>query len=412
MNKNIKYALSLMALGLVGTACSTDTGGDLANGIGLDGPNAVYMGNLNASGTIAVLASDEAGASFAVTPRLARPASEDVEVTLEVDAQTLADYNKANNLNVSPVNAEEIIFTDSEGKESTGRVTISIKKGEVQAVVPARLTALDKDKYPYGGRYAVPVRITSVKGSSKLLSNPQSTIVNLNRKIKTSVFQMTTNGTSGGYTVIMSPKTPYDTEMTEWSMQYMAQFTNLTRANIAGACMRGTHGFYSRLSQSGGIQIKSEGRDGTDTWTNQALPLNQWVYVTEVYRKQGLAGNLSVYINGELVKTFVTSHLYPAGAEGGWAFGNENTSGYHLREFKFWSRALTAAEIQDKAYLPEDPNAPGLECYFPFTKESYDETSKTFQDLTGKWTWTILAGPKYGVVENVVLPARSVTIEP
>lgn len=411
MNKNIKYALSLMALGLVGTACSTDTGGSLANGIGADGPNAVYMGNLNTSGTIAVLASDEAGAEFALTPRLARPASKDVEVTLEVDAETLASYNRANNLNVSPVGADDVVFTDSEGQEKKGRVTVVIKKGDIQAVVPARLLSLDKEKYPYGGRYAVPVRIAQVSDGHKLLSTPQTTIVNLNRKIKTSVFYLNTTGTQG-YSQIMSPKTPYEGEMSEWTMQYMAQFSSLSNANMAGASMRGNNGFYSRLSQSAGIQIKSEGRDGTDTWTNKAIPLNQWIYVTEVYRKQGLAGQLAVYVNGELQQTFTTSLLYPSGPEGGWAFGNTNIAGYHLREFKFWSRALTPAEIQDKAYLPEDPASPGLECYFPFTKESYDEASSTFLDLTGKWTWSLHAGARFSTIENVSLPAKSVTIEP
>lgn len=411
MNKNIKYALSLMALGLIGTACSTDTGGNFANGIGNDGPNAVYMGNTNTSGVIAVLASDQTGAGFAITPRMARPATEDVEVTVEVDAATLAEYNKANNLNITAISPEDVVFSDADGKEHVGRITTTIKQGEIQIVVPARLTSLDSEKYPYGGRYAVPVRITHVCGDHKLLSSPLYTIVSLNRKIKTSVLYLSRTGNQG-YSQIMSPKTPYEGEMTEWTMQYMAQFSSLSNSNMAGASMRGNNGFYSRLSRTAGIQIKSEGRDGTDTWTNKALPLNQWVYVTEVYRKQGLAGQLSVYVNGELQQTFTTSLLYPSGAEGGWAFGNTNIAGYHLREFKFWSRALTTAEIQDKAYLPEDPSALGLECYFPFTKESYDESSKTFQDLTGKWTWSLHEGAQFSIVENVSLPATSVTIEP
>ena len=407
-----------LALGVLLASCSADENVGLAKGVGDNAGNAVYMGNKDASGVISVLASDADGASFSVTPRLAVATDKDVQVTVEVDAATLATYNKANNLNITAVSPEDVVFTAEDGSQSKGKVTATIKAGEVLAVIPGKLVSLDTEKYPYGGRYAIPVKITHVGSGMKLLSSPASTIVSLNRKIKTSVLHVIGNTGDHGYSMLFTPNTPYESEMSEWTLQYMAQFQNLRAGNMTTASLSSGPGFHNRISATGGLQVKSEGRDGTDTWTNKAVPEKQWLYVTYVYRKSGLVGHLTVYVNGEMQKTFVTSLLY-LDKQGRWGFGNSNVKDYYLRELRFWNRALTPAEIQDKSYLPENAKSEGLEAYFPLTKESYDETTKTFKDLTGKWKWSL--APKiqegtvnfnYEIVDNVTFPAKSLTIEP
>lgn len=407
-----------LALGMLLASCSADENVGLAKGVGDNAGNAVYMGNKNASGVISVLASDADGASFSVTPRLAVATDKDVQVTVEVDAATLAAYNKANNLNVTAISPDDVVFTAEDGSQSKGKVTATIKAGEVLAVVPGKLVSLNTEKYPYGGRYAIPVKITNVGSGMKLLSSPTSTIISLDRKIKTSVLHVKNNTGDHGYSMLFTPSTPYENEMSEWTLQYQAQFQNLRMGNMTTASLSSGPGFYNRISATGGLQVKSEGRDGTDTWTNKPVPEKQWLYVTYVYRKSGLVGHLTVYVNGEIQKTFVTSLLY-LDKQGRWGFGNSNVTDYYLRELRFWNRALTPAEIQDKSYLPENAKSEGLEAYFPLTKESYDETTKTFKDLTGKWKWSL--APKiqdgtvkfnYEIVDNVIFPAKSLTIEP
>ncbi len=391
-------------------SCSINENG-LADGVGGNSSNAVYMGNVNQAGVIAVLASDQDGALFAVTPRLANTADEPVTVTVEVDVATLEKYNKENGLNVRPIKPEDIRFVNAEGEESVGKISATIKPGSVVATIEGRLSSLDATKYPYDGRYAVPVKITDVKGPLKLLSDPVSTIVNLNRKIKTSVFHMKTPG-GNGYTMRFAPKVTYKEEMSEWTFQYIGQFNTIHGNNQTTGSLSSGTGFYNRIAKTAGLQIKSEGRDGSDTWTNKPVNEGEWLHVSYVYRKSGLVGKLSVYVNGELQKTFTTSLLYIDDKEGsGWGFGNSNVSDYYLREVRYWNRALTAAEIQDKYYLPEDPAANGLEAYFPMTRESYDENTKTFTDLTGKWTCAINEGSQYEIVDHVVFPASKVQIE-
>ncbi|MDY3089738.1 MAG: DUF1735 domain-containing protein [Porphyromonas sp.] len=415
MTSNIFKGLALLALL---ASCSADETVGLASGHGDTAGNAVYMGNTNASGVVAVLASDETGATFSVTPRLAQQADTDITVTVEVDAETLATYNKANNLNVLPIEAGDITLSNASGQEAKGKITATIKAGDISTVVNGKLSSLSADKYPYSGRYAVPLKITKVEGPYKLLSSPQTTIVNLNRKIKTSVLHVTSTNGDHGYTMLMTAKPEYTEEMHEWTVQYIAQFNNLGNSNQTTASLRGGKGFYNRISLSQGLQAKTEGRDGDDTWTLKKPTVGEWMHVSYVYRKSGLVGHLTIYVNGEAHRSFVTSLLYPIGNEGGWGFGNNNLRDYYLREFRFWNRALTPAEIQDKYYLPEQPDAPGLEAYFPFTKETYDPETKSFRDLSGQWTFSfapkIVSGEvnlNMEIVENVVFPAKKLQIE-
>lgn len=431
MTSNIFKGLALLSLL---ASCSADETVGLASGYGDNAGNAIYMGNTNSSGVVAVLASDETGATFSATPRLAHRAESDVTVTVAVDEETLAQYNKANNLSVIPINPEDVTLTNAEGQEAKGRITATIKAGEVMTTIAGKLSSLDPEKYPYSGRYAVPLKIVAVGGPSRvessvptkiaqggnprLLSSPLTTIVNLNRKIKTSVLHVTsTTGDGHGYTMYMQPKVPYTTEMSEWTLQYIAQFNYLGNNNQTTASLGGSNGFYNRISPGMGLQVKSEGRDGEDTWTLKPAKTGEWMHVSYVYRKNGLVGHLTIYLNGEAQRSFVTSLLYP-GNGGGWGFGNVNLRDYYLRELRFWNRALTPAEIQDKLYLPEDPNAEGLEAYFPFTKESFDEDSQKFTDLTGKWTWSwadkIVSNEVFvtkNIIENVVFPAKSFVTE-
>ena len=151
-----------LALSVLLASCSADENVGLAKGVGGNAGNAVYMGNKNASGVISVLASDTEGATFSVTPRLAVATDKDVQVTVEVDPATLAAYNKANNLNVTAISPDDVVFTAEDGSQSKGKVTATIKAGEVLAVVSGKLVSLDTEKYPYGGRYAIPVKITHV----------------------------------------------------------------------------------------------------------------------------------------------------------------------------------------------------------------------------------------------------------
>lgn len=406
--KNI--LLSAAALLPLLSACNLadGMGDDVQKTIGGKDANVAYMSSIKGSQAVGVLASDE-GFTQVVTPRLATLAAEDTKVTISVDPVALEAYNKANNLALAPIKSEDLYLINSDGVEGKGQVEATIKKGQLSTPVIVTMKGIDPDKYPYSVKLAAPISISGSSSGAKILSNPKSAFITLNRKIVTSVLHVKKpNG--GGYSFIFAPKEDYK-NLNEWTFQYIVQVQNIHGNNQTLGSLSGAHGFYNRVSQTMGLQCKSESRDGNDTWTLKPVKQGEWIHVSYVYRQKGLAGNMSFYVNGELQRVFTTSSMTVEKA--GWGFGNENVSDYYLREVRFWNRALSEAEIRDRYYLPETADAPGLEACFPFTRASYDEANGGFQDIKGNWTWSITGknGVQWEHTDHVVFPAPALTIE-
>lgn len=363
-----------------------------------EGPdNAVYMGTLNSSGVISMIVDNEEGGSTFVTPRLANIADEPVTITVGVDANILNEYNEKYSLELEPIAATDFVFVTKDGKESTGEAVVTIPQGDFQASVEVKMKSVDEQKYPFSKRFAIPV---SIKEASKykVLSSPTWTLIRLNRRLKTSVAVMS----GGGFSI--RPKTPFTEPMKEWTMQMSAIYTTLTRGNLTTAYMNAAGGggeLYTRISGTAGIQIKNV-RDGDDTWTQQPLEAGKWLHISFVYKNS----TVSVYVNGVLQKTFNTTPIYLSDkSDSGWTIGNEGYRNDHLREIRFWDRALTEGEIIDKLYFPQDPQTPGLLMYMPLTKES------ELNELTGNWNVTKHDGTSISFVDNVVFPADELVIE-
>lgn len=390
-------------------ACCLFTSCDLADGYGNDVEgNVAYMQNPNKAGTIAIMASDN-GFTQTVTPRLAQPATEEVEVEVAVDPEALKLFNAQNNLKLTAISPEDLVLTNDQGQTGKGSIKATIKKGETQSLVMVSMPGIDPEKYPYSAKLAVALTLKSA--TLPILSSPKNTIITLNRKITTSVFHMI-NPNGGGYSLNFSPETTYE-NLPEWTFQFIVQVNDIHGNNQTTASLAGGAGFYNRISKTGGFQCKSEGRDGVDTWTNKPINEGEWLHVTYIYKQAGLAGNVTIYVNGERQHTFTTSPLKVQGGEG-FGFGNENLRDYYLREVRFWNRALTDAEILDKYYLPEPADSPGLEACFPMTRETYDEETGTFKDIKGNWKFRVTAkgnNINYEMVDNVVFPAKSLTVE-
>ena len=386
--------------------------------------NAIYMQNASSSGASTILLNDETGGTATVLPVLAAPASEDVTVTVSFDTSALEQYNTLNNLFYKAVDPSVVTFVTGEGNTSTGSATVTIPAGSTSAPVVLNIAALDPEVYSFAEKYAVPVRITSTTSEYPILSSPDFSIITLDRLFKTNVLHIIRMGGSS----IIKMNAPMKEDVTEWTMQGQFHFSELGRndpqvaspnqtvMNIGGGGI--TMGWWSRIQYESGIQIK-RGRDGADMWTNKPLKDHEWLNITFVYRevsKTENKGRIEVYYGAELVKTFdettTPAYSWRAGAPDpvwSWGFGNYRDD--YVRELKMWDRALTTAEIQDKLYLPERPEADGLLFYYPLTRESFDETTGVFLDLTGNSTMTLPALFEFEFVDNVVLPNETIVVE-
>lgn len=425
-----KYIISAAALlsALLAASCS------LADGEGMDvdefadgksgmPTNAVYMGSKEG---IALLLDDNTGGQTIVTPLLASPATEDVTVTLSFDPTALVQYNTKNGLSLNPVDPSLVTFVDKDGNEmgKGEEINVVIPAGEVSATVTVQIDPLDPEVYSFSEKYAVPIRISGASGDMPILSSPNYSIVTLDRTFKTNVLHIIRMGEAAK----ISMNEPMKEDVTEWTLQEQVHFSRLQRndpyvaspnqtvINVGGGGH--TMEWYTRIAYEDGIQIK-RGRDGDDMWTKAPLKDHEWINLTFIFREVSKAdntGRIEVYYGTDLVKTFdettTPSYTWKAGApDPAVSFGGGNYGDDYIREIKMWDRALTPAEIQDKLYLPEDPEAEGLLFYYPFTRESYDEETGTFLDLTGNSTLKLPEVFDFEFVDNVVLPNTKLVIQ-
>ena len=400
MKKYILMALSVCAL----TAC------DLANGEGAGSDNAVYMGNANSSGVVSMVVSDANGGSIVVTPRLANITEEPVEVTVSLDKDYLAEYNKSAGLDLQPVEAEDFVLVTQDGKESHGSATVVIEKGQFNASVEVRMSSVDPEKYSYSKGFAIPLTITQASGY-QVLSSPKSTLIRLSRQLVTSVAKFTYGGS-----IALVPNDELREPMSNWTMQVSMLYPSLPTGSSDGnttvmSIGAGTGDFYTRIHATKGIQFK-HGRDGDDTWTQKPLATNKWLNITFVHRN---GSEMSIYVNGELQKTYQSSPIYFSQQTiCNLYIGNTQYTGVYVREARMWNRALTEGEIVDKEYLPQDPADPSLIMYMPFTKVE----NNGMEELTGNWTVSNFRDtgyynedpPRITYVENVLFPSEELVI--
>ena len=397
MKKHI--ILLFLSLGLF-AAC------DMVSGEGEGTDNAVYMGNANSSGIISMVVNNEKGGSAVITPRLANITDQPVEITVEVDKQLLEEYNAKTGLALEPMSVEDFVFVTKDKKETHGKAVVTIGPGQYNASVEVKIPRVDENKYPYSKRFAIPVSVTH-SSMYKLLSSPKSTIIRLSRELVTSVGRFSRAGS-----IALVPNDELRKPMNNWTMQVSMLYLRMTSSNqTVMSISSGTGDFYTRINEERGIQIKN-GRDGDDTWTDKPLSRGKWLNISFVHKD---ASSISVYVNGELQKTFETSPIYFSNIKKCCLYiGNTEYSGVYIREARMWNRALTEGEIIDKEYLPQDPTDPSLIMYMPFNTVENNE----MKELTGNWEISDFRTldiwdedpPQMSYVENVQFPAEDLII--
>lgn len=366
---------------------------DAVDGEGGKSMNAVYMETPNNSGILSMTVSNEKGGSAIVTPRLGNITNTPIKIRLTFDKKVIEDYNAKHNTDIQAVDVSDFIFVNKDGSEAEENVELVIDKGAYSSGIEVKINSINEEKYPFSKSFAIPLVITSAS-DYPLLEDSKTVIIKLNRMVITSVAKISNGG------IKMTPKTPYS-QMDEWTFQMSVIYSTLTRSNLTTAFINSGSGeFYTRIYHNKGIQVKN-GRDGDDTWTQRPLEAGKWLNISYVYKNR----SVSVYVNGELHKTFQTTPIsLQSLAESGWTLGNGGYRDDYVREVRFWNRALSEAEINERLYLPQDPNSDGLEMYLPLTKESETE------DVTGKWNVTPSETTRISYIENVIFPAEELKV--
>jgi hypothetical protein len=146
----------------------------------------------------------------------------------------------------------------------------------------------------------------------------------------------------------------------------------------------------AQILNSSGTQFQLWG--GGSVMTNDT-----WVHVAMTYDASVTADNFRLYQNGQLVKQGTASGSLKTGTAPLHIGGSycEWQQGVSMEELRFWSRALSAAEIQSVMNKSLTGSESGLVAYY-----SFDSTTK---DLTGHGNEGVLVG-KESFVEGRTPP--------
>ncbi len=109
----------------------------------------------------------------------------------------------------------------------------------------------------------------------------------------------------------------------------------------------------------------------------EPIPSNQWTHIAITYDANAGEDNFRMYVNGTLVRVLTaTGNLVTN--QGILFVGGYNTKRYHdsitIDELRFWNRALSSAEINQRISTPLTGSESGLTAYYNFDNTTKDVT--------------------------------------
>jgi hypothetical protein len=388
-----KYALFFMAaaaFGMLVPACSNNDDSPTPPPSAVEG---LYISS------IVDAPAANGGTDVTLTVALPAAAERDVVVTLTIDptAITNAYYQSV------PLNETDL----------GNNATVTIAKGATSVSKTIHVNNFDVNDR----KYALPIAISSTDASitvdsekskvSRVLSLPLS-------KVSAPNFRMGKSGNvlwamPGQYEGTDSVKSVWDIQTTDYTVEFWAKLDyynsqNFQILNMYDAAWTNYECFF----RFGDANQQRDNPNGPRCYVNWKVGASSSVNLTGAYDL--IAGEWNhwalVYTGEDGVATLYKNgveYLTDAAAEPNteWNIGMFSLVGSHQRtndslylsEVRLWTKALTADEISVNKNRTVDPESEGLEGYWPLDKTSYDETSKTFKDLTpnehtlyGRWS--------------------------
>lgn len=152
------------------------------------------------------LTIDEEGGHTSFTVRMSAPASTSVKATLGSSQAVLDEYNKLNGTNYLPLPEHLYSFSEQE---------VTIEPGKLSASpVKININPLD-ESISEGDKYAIPVNISSVNGTS-LLEASSYLVILLDKVIVTNIL------TDASFSTLVLPEDAEETmNMNNWTVEFL-----------------------------------------------------------------------------------------------------------------------------------------------------------------------------------------------
>lgn len=313
------------------------------------------------------LTVDEEGGSTSFTVRMSAPASTQVTATLGTDASVINEYNRQNGTNYLPLPEHLYSFTQEEvtiepGKLSAPPVKVNIK--------PFDDTVIDGDKY------AIPVNISNVNGTS-LLEASSHLVILLDQVIVTNILKNAS----------FSPfKFPDETEaaknLSSWTVEFLIRVDKMSLNQHLFWMDDGTNTntVFGRFGEFDHpvdeLQIKF---NNMPYYSPTKFQANVWHHIAFSYD----GSSFRIYKDGKLDLTVGVS----AGIVVSWK--SLTFKAKSISEYRLWSCVRTESEIANNMYAV-NPDTEHLELYWKVNEGEgtviHDYTKhQNHTEATGTW---------------------------
>lgn len=308
--------------------------------------NGIYFSEAESSSFQKITADPENETSASLNVRLAQALAEDVEATLEIDPDLLAEYNAANDAAYEVLPESYLSFNKEirieAGNTSTSSVNFSIKPYAT----------------PNGETYAIPVSIRVKNGNVSPVGTSGKYILLLNQPLVQSIPVMNWQS---------HPSTDKDNawgeSVNEYSLEFWVQMDGF-KINNQAIFNSNDDNLYIRFGDAmidyDLLQIKTLGSQ-VNTVTH-FLP-DKWYHVAFVHDASGL---LTIYVNGVKDVTLqtkggnLTFNFLESVCSGSTYFRNI----CRLAQVRLWKKAISATQLISNMYSAVRSNDPSLMGYW------------------------------------------------
>lgn len=354
-----KCLLALLALAAVAFAGCKDEGADKHH---FD--NKFYISSALMSDDL-LIKSDTPGYTKTIESRLAMPAEQPVEVTLEAVPAEVAAYNMIYGDNAVVLPAEYYEFSSNEISIAAGQVT-----GDMIEIEFKEINKLDGSL-----RYVLPVTVTSCKGADLLDSRTtvyfvarQGAMINVVANIAWINFPV-------NWSAEASPLVRGMKQVTIEALLRSADWTD-GRGDALSTVFGIEGNFLVRIGDADRprdqLQLATGSANGGN-WpaANAApgLPVNEWVHIAVVW--DAVNGERIYYQNGKQVaysnQAMSGSVTLSTNCYVGKSWNEERYIPGEISELRVWNVARTADEIANNIY-GVSPESEGLVAYWKFNE--------------------------------------------
>ena len=350
--------------------------------------NAVYFSEAVLGAGTTISFSSQA-VSTSLTVRLAQPATRDITITVDIDADVVEEYNAAYEKNLQALTSEHVQYDQK----------VVIPKGSASQSVKFVIEPFETN----GESFALGVKLKNVIGT-EILASASSYVWELKEPLTqlVPVFEEHSHRSnpndpnSAGFFDAMQPAQSWEMKVFNFTLEW---WSRVSRYSINNQCIfenmskaddvKGSTELYVRFgdvihpSEYGYkyLQVKSFGAQFDTEPSVSLLVPQQWYHFAITY--DASTGQMLLYKNGEVCNQLDLAKGIPLDLKGFNCFGIDDS--FSIAQIRFWMTTRTAQQIKDNMRFAVSPQNPDLLFYLPMTKpDNLDGGATTyFTDVTG-----------------------------